>query len=484
MPPNSGEAGRTCLVVTSERGLSASLGGRRAAEVLGLLERLAESRRASGIAHLLYVPDRVPPSGGLPSLEPPITAGALAGALRALEEDRYSGEPVGYLWLIGDHRVIPFHSVENPAADSDAAYPSDAPYGVAGEPGDADAQLIPDRAVGRLPLAAGGGGDLCASIERLLEPQVEGERGRPFGLGAADWRDQAARVYGLISDAPLLTSPPLDIGGFKPEWLGPRTVHYFNVHGSRDDGFWYGQKGLDFPRVLSPEAVAGSDPAGSLAVCEACYGGLVVGKTAETSIALRFLAGGCSAFVGSSAIAYGSPDSRLSEADLLAYLFLKRVVAGERCGDAFREGKVDFAAEMLRRQGYLDGDDKKTLTEFNLFGDPTFRAVGAGPGRGRGGMISEDVIEAIKRLVASKFPEMEGVEPDLAEETAARGGSLAKKVLARRPQSGQKAAAGAGQRVFVASFARLVISGERSVQRVVRVTFDNSGQVLKVVTSK
>jgi hypothetical protein len=517
LPPTSGEARRTCLVVTSEEGLAKSLGGQGVEDVLGLLERLVESRRASGVKHLLYVPDRRPAASGagsLPRIEPPVTVAALAGALRAIEKSLFAGEPIGYVLLVGNQQVIPSYSIENPAVDSDAVYPSDAPYGVADEARDADAYLIADRGVGRLPLAGGkDGGDLATLLGRLLEPPAAGgpgrsssrssrrvagqgrdqSSGRPFGLSAAVWRDQAAKVYGLVCDQPLQTSPPLELESFDATWLGARTVLYFNVHGSKSESYWYGQEGLSYPRVLSPEVVAQGSPAGSLVVCEACYGGLVDGKSPGTSIALQFLARGCLAFIGSSAIAYGSPDERLTEADLLAYYFLKRVIAGERYGDAFRECKTDFAAEMLRRQGYLDGDDKKTLTEFNLFGDPTLSLVGVSRGRGRSEMISEEILAAIKRVVASRFPEMEGVEPDLAEEKTALDGSLAKKVLARRPAAREKGAqpgaekgatARVERRVFVASFARLVVSEDRNVQRVVRVTFDDRGEVLKVVTSK
>jgi len=526
LPPTPGEASKTCLVVTSEQGLAGSLGPGGAAQVLSLLERLVESRRSSGLDHLLYVPDRRSAGGSagrtaagaadLPPIEPPITAPALTAALRLIEQQIYSGEPLGYVLLVGNEHVIPSCRIENPAMDSDSTYPSDAPYGVADDAAGGDAYLIADRGVGRLPLGGGSGegagggagggkgvgsnsgkaagkagGSLVAHLEGLLRAPDQ-TSGQPFGLGAAVWRDQAARVYGLVSDRPLRTSPPLALESFDPAWLGARTVLYFNVHGSKDERYWYGQEGLSYPRVLSPEVVAGANPGGSLVVCEACYGGLVEGKSPAASIALQFLAGGCRAFVGSSAIAYGSPDERLTEADLLVYYFLKRVTAGERYGDAFRECKTDFAAEMLRRQGYLDGDDKKTLTEFNLFGDPTLRLVGVGRGRGRGEMVSDEILDAIKRVVASRFPEMDGVEPDLAEERTSLNGSLAKKVLARRPAAREKGmgegagrrAAGIERRVFVASFSRLVISEDRSVQRVVRVTFDECGEVLKVVTSK
>jgi hypothetical protein len=42
-------------------------------------------------------------------------------------------------------------------------------------------------------------------------------------------------------------------------------------------------------------------------------------------------------------------------------------------GESFKNAKLDFARKALRRQGFLDDDDKKTLLQFVLYGDPTLR---------------------------------------------------------------------------------------------------------------
>jgi len=77
------------------------------------------------------------------------------------------------------------------------------------------------------------------------------------------------------------------------------------------------------------------------------------------------------AFVGSTAIAYGPPHPPSREADLLGKYFFQYV---EKCipfGDALKNAKIDFAKKMVRTQGFLDDDDKKTLLEFQLYGDPS-----------------------------------------------------------------------------------------------------------------
>jgi hypothetical protein len=484
LPPKPVEAARRCLIVTSQEGLSRSLDRAGVDEALGCLGHLAEANRLSGIDTLLYVPDGKSSPAALPAIEGRLTAAKLAAAIRSVEKEVCAGQPITYVFLVGDGDAVPFHDLENPAGDSDSSFPSDAPYGVVEPTGDDDAHLIPDRGVGRIPLNGDkhNGRNLVSYLEDLVGGAA-GQRGRAFGLGAAVWKDQAQKVFGQVSSEALRCSPPLDLESFEPAWLAARAVLYFNVHGSKEDRYWYGQEGLSYPRALSPEIVAKAAPAGSLVVSEACYGGLIEGRGPETSIALQFVSKGVSAFVGSSAIAYGSPDQRLTEADLLAYRFLKRVMAGESYGDAFRESKVDFAAEMLKRQGYLDGDDRKTLIEFNLFGCPTLSLTGAGEGGGRGKMISDDVMDVVKRIAVSRFPEMDGVEPEVAEERTALDGSLARKVMERRPASREKASRFQG-RIFVASFKRVVVTGDRSVERVVRITFDERGGVLKIVTSK
>ena len=304
-------------------------------------------------------------------------------------------------------------------------------------------------------------------------------------MSALEWKKESTRVYGVIAEGGLKTSPPVNTSSFDPAWLAARALVYFNVHGSRDEKYWYGQEGLSYPRVLSPELVAESTPANAIVLSEACYGGLVENRTPADSVAMGFLARGAAAFVGSSAIAYGSPGENLTEADLLAYLFFTRLAAGETAGCALREAKIDFAAEMLDRQGYLDGDDRKTLLEFNLFGDPT---VGIYRGRGQEDrspdMVSKEVLASIMRLAGERFPEMEGVAPDVSEQTGMAGGAVAKKIGSLRPASTAKGLPRPAERVFVASFRQTITVEGRDIERIVRITFHESGRVIKVVSSK
>jgi hypothetical protein len=78
--------------------------------------------------------------------------------------------------------------------------------------------------------------------------------------------------------------------------------------------------------------------------------------------------------VGSTKIAYGSVTTPLVGADLLGRFFWQNMNAGLPAGEALRRAKLQMAQEMNNRQGFLDGEDQKTLISFVLYGDPLAQA--------------------------------------------------------------------------------------------------------------
>jgi len=60
----------------------------------------------------------------------------------------------------------------------------------------------------------------------------------------------------------------------------------------------------------------------------------------------------------------------LISADYLANSFWEQVLIGQTAGYALMKAKLNLAEEMTREQGYLDGEDQKTILSFVLFGDP------------------------------------------------------------------------------------------------------------------
>jgi hypothetical protein len=176
---------------------------------------------------------------------------------------------------------------------------------------------------------------------------------------------------------------------------------------------------------------------------EACYGANIQDKTTEDSLALKFLASGSRALIGSTVMSYGSISTPLNAADLLGISFWKNLNAGFPVGDALRRAKIYYAREMHKRQGYLDGEDQKTLISFILYGDP----LGLSPdhelfrNRSRKQMvrplsppqnvktvcdrvekpnisdpIPEEVLTHIKRVVNQYLPGMQGAQVILSNE--------------------------------------------------------------------
>jgi hypothetical protein len=156
---------------------------------------------------------------------------------------------------------------------------------------------------------------------------------------------------------------------------------YFNLHGLVDATEWFGHRDIqhpsdqpDFPVALRPEDIkAGKkdDTFPGVIFSEACYGMHIHGRSLDEAIALKFLEAGCQAVVGSTSMAYGSISAApMVAADLLGYTFWRFLKQGMPAGEALRQAKIYLASEMQNRQGYLDGEDQKTLISFVLYGDP------------------------------------------------------------------------------------------------------------------
>jgi hypothetical protein len=90
--------------------------------------------------------------------------------------------------------------------------------------------------------------------------------------------------------------------------------------------------------------------------------------------------------------------------------------------------------------------------------------------------IKNGHLKRAKRIVRDKFPEMAGVEPSLAKKRShSKGG---------RSRSGASAGSG-GAGHYVLTFEKDVsLPGGRRLKRLVRVTMNESGEVLKLTSSK
>jgi hypothetical protein len=302
-------------------------------------------------------------------------------------------EMIGSLLIVGGPEIIPFHHLPNPTLDDDLDVPSDNPYGTVDEN-----YFIPQWPVGRLPGESGSDAGLLLyqlreliyryeqkSAKRfnpaetfsnwfstfrqwLVNIGVASAKNHSFGYSAQVWQEASAGVYSVIGRVKdLRLSPPNDSNSLVLNAGQGPDLGYYNLHGVKDGPNWYGQKsftsastGPDYPIALSP----------ALFSEKACYGANVIEKKHDDAMSLKFLDCGTDTFVGSTCIAYGAVTMPLIAADYLAELFWKRVLEGDAVGYALMRAKLTFAQEMTRKQGFLDGEDQKTLLSFILFGDP------------------------------------------------------------------------------------------------------------------
>ena len=321
----------------------------------------------------------------------------LDGALRK------KGEMIGAVLIAGGPEIVPFHKLPNPVNDPDEEVDSDNPYTTRDEN-----YFIPEWSIGRLP--GGSSKDpalLLGSLQQIrqrymaepkslarpnrwlawitswFQPSKKSIR-KGFGATAAVWRQASFQVYRPVGDIKsVIVSPPYSVNGSNgngrsSSGLPFARLGYFNLHGLADAAEWYGQKdpgengdGPDYPIALRPADIRDLGEKIPLIVfSEACYGAHIRGKSIDQALALQFIKSGAQIVVGSTTMSYGAINTPLIAADLLGYNFWKGLLDGLPAGEALQRAKIQLASEMHQRQGYLDGEDQKTLIAFVLYGDP------------------------------------------------------------------------------------------------------------------
>lgn len=408
------------VILTVQSALESHYGVQAAADVLAEMGLLAgvirqQTKRRSS-PHLdifsywgarVFCPDQVEQASQL-GIKPARPGDAWEIKLALADLDKIlsrNGERIGAVLIVGGPEIVPFHKLPNPVEDDDTAVPSDNPYATHD-----DNYFFPEWPVGRIP--GGASKDPTQLLQSLraiqkrrasqtapegwvmrlwhwlrswFKPQAAGLQAS-FGFTASVWRQAALNVFRNIGDpADIWVSPPRRVGTLQAENLDNQPLPlaqlgYFNLHGLKDAAEWYGQRdpmevsnGPDYPVALDPQDIHGfseTDQAYQVIFSEACFGAHIQGKTAADSIALKFLAAGAQAFVGSTCMAYGAITQPLTAGDLLAKSFWSYLRDGLSAGDALLRAKINLAREMHQRQGYLDGEDQKTLISFLLFGDP------------------------------------------------------------------------------------------------------------------
>jgi len=519
------------IILSSKDGLLKQYGQSGFNEVDAAMRALAKSTDAlpHWSAHLLYADDAE--SAGAFGLK----AGKAGDPweIKHLVADldealRKNGEMIGALLIVGGPQIVPFHHLPNPVDDEDKDVPSDNPYASLDEN-----YFMPTWPTGRLP--NGSGKDPSTLIKLLgridasrdsktsvTDPFLElirrlltlfglwKPRRTSFGYSAEIWQRASHSVYRTIGERRGLSiSPPTATGRLPKQASKPLQVAYFNLHGVQDGPDWYGQRdpqqttgGPDYPVALSPSDVINSGRAPQIVYSEACYGANVFNKNIDNALALKFLDSGSKAVVGSTVTSYGSVTTPLIAADLLGQTFWKLLNEGHPVGEALRRAKIAMAHTMHRRQGYLDGEDQKTLISFVLYGDPLAQTSAEGnlPKRilrpdqgalqvdaicdraeGHSARVDElpaETMATVKAVVKSYLPGMQGSQATYSHEhTNCRNHNCP------LPHANAKAIGLAPQRSLV-TLSKKVPGDGRMHQQYARITMDAQGKVVKLAVSR
>jgi hypothetical protein len=397
------------IIFSSKTGLAEKYGRQTAAVIDKEMRNLCEllSRR-EGWGSMVFYPDEAYSTAPLglnvvDSVDPWKLKLTLADLDKALAK---KGEMVGALLIIGGHDVVPFHKLPNPTDDMDQEVLSDNPYSTT----DSN-YFVPEWPVGRLPGETGQDAGLLLtqirnlSLQHMDQVQEESWLSRiieairniwlvgrtitarkgigtkeSFGYTAAVWKMSSRAAFQPIADGQsLMVCPPQYSGNYDPETVLAPKMGYFNLHGMPDSADWYGQREVsdtssaqDYPVAISPKDIIKNGHSPKIVFSEACYGAYTLEKSENESVALKYLGIGTPAMVGSTCISYGSIMEPLIGADLLAHLFWQKLNEDNLVGEAFMKAKIDFVKEMNKRQGFLDGEDQKTLLSFVLYGDPHY----------------------------------------------------------------------------------------------------------------
>jgi hypothetical protein len=457
--------------------------------------------------------------------------------LQIADLDRVLGrrsEMIGAILIVGGNEIIPFHLLPNPTDDDDEEVQSDNPYGTTDEN-----YFITEWPVGRFPLDQDP--ELlqhllkqCTAYHRQFRTKRAvrirfrdwlrrkldrwiGFRPKSIGYSANIWKKASIDVFRAIGEPrALVTSPPVQTGSFSG--FDSRSQYsYFNLHGLEDAPEWFGQRetssdpdsGVEFPVALSPSDIINSGRAPEVVFSEACYGANVIAKQTEDALCLKFLASGSNAVVGSTKISYGSINPPLIAADLIGRLFWEQLRKGSPVGEALRRAKIKLAAEMHQRQGFLDGEDQKTLISFVLYGDPLYSpstesyslgrksiqrqkntsmniktacALG-GPAVG-GSDASQIPLDQVKSIMANYLPGMEDADLRVHQQTCSCSGKDHNCPTAQFARKNPDIHENSQRRFVQVTLSKRISTADHDHPRFARLTLNPNGKVIKLVVSR
>lgn len=519
------------VIFSTRRGLIEQYGPQTANVINTEMNRLGSAvRRRMGWETLVFYPDD-PKSTEALGMETVLEKDPWKLKLAVADLDRAlakKGLMIGMMLIVGGPQIVPFHDLPNPTDDFDTKVSSDNPYATL----DSN-YFVPEWPIGRLPGASGPDAGLILeqmrflvayhnrrslgkSLTGLLAPLGEflqvvrrwlstATEKPNYGYTAAIWRRASLAVFRPVGNPTHVMVSPPHVSGLVPmEKLMAPELGYYNLHGLAEGSDWYGQRdpsessaGPDYPVALSPADLHRNGHAPRVVFSEACYGGLITNKREEDAISLKFLSLGTLALVGSTTISYGSINTPLIAADLLGNYFWQQVKSGRTVGEALLLAKVELVREMLKRQGYLDAEDQKTLLSFVLYGDPmvslengvklsknqlrfkrhgTVKTIEERPMHKDGPqMVSDKVLAEVKAAVSGCLPGIETAEVHVHEEL----GSMPVEMM----KGGRGSKTAKSESRYVVTLSKNVPNALYVHRHYARATIEN-GKVIKVAVSR
>jgi len=267
--------------------------------------------------------------------------------------------------LIGGHKTLPFFSVQNPVSDSDSAVYSDLPY-VSKE---ASRFLVPDKKICRIP---DDDSDITTDfLFKVLNNNKDIKIDKKYNMsnyGAKSWEHILKEVEKTFKTDPVETCPPQNKDIIREKFTKDKNIIYFNLHGVMSKGELYGQNGREFPPAFSTNNICNNN--NGIAIITSCYGGYIINRRVDTSVPLSLLYNGFAGVFCSTSISYGTARPPLILTDNLINLFLTSLLKGDDFTTALFNAKKEYLVNVVSTKGRVINEDKKTLLQFNIYGNP------------------------------------------------------------------------------------------------------------------
>ena len=411
--------------------------------------------------------------------------------ISALKE-KLEANPFKYVFILGNEEIINVAKWENKSEDSDPLVPSDFAYTSlsSSSPWDGvDMGIDKMLCVGRLPSYAGESLSKFASyFENAMKADGAFSSLKYYGLSAKVWGNESAYEFKKFSSRAVDVSPNVTCEDVGQRINGDENILFFNLHGSDETKYWYGQEDSSYPEAFAPENLDAVKTPFFLGV-EACYGARYAGNLDESqSVIVKAMQSGCLAALGSSMIAYGTPEPNGSCADFIIGEYLKEICLGSSAGDAHLAG-ID---RLFSESDDFSDTETKTLAEFSLYGDPSASTGKSSAGASLKTAFSSPLISAslasfAKKKAAGRYVSLPDIRAAVQMNLAQVDEKIAQ-MINKHVYSFYKELEGVEAKTFRFSSKDLWQSIYQkkinAINKTVKVYYDSAGRIKKELESK